>query len=908
MKPLYIKMTAFGSYGAETEIDFSGISQGLFLITGDTGAGKTTIFDAITYALYDKTSGGRRDGEMMRSQYSSWNERTSVELKFLCRGKEYCVVRSPRQPRISKRKNKDGEYSITWEQPSVELTMPDGEVYAGKLKETNQKIVEIIGLDVNQFTQMAMIAQGDFLKLLLAPSKERKEIFARIFDTAIYARIEEELKNRRKTLYTRLEENKKDLERELERILLLEESSYSEEWKNSGRFLETGQEEIFALIEKILAEAGEYKERMEEELFISRQKEKQLEIDLNRALELNALFDALEKEEVRCAELKEQAIYIEKKKKEELSAREAERLFPMEKSWKKKADEAVRAEESLKQLLLSMEEKKTEMERVSMKKEEAEQEYTSQMPGLLGRRAILEEALPRYRQYEDKKDQIEKNEANLKIKENEEKKQEDELNKSKELAKKTKLDYECSYRQFLEDQAELLARELEDGAPCPVCGSLHHPHSQHKNLLQKDGRALMNGKSLEESRRKWQQADEQEKRSLEELLKAKEEKHQAQLETASLKRELETLVRSLPQGDGEDFIKELNMLKEKQLQLEKERREAASHFERMTAALKEAEGKSSSLKELIQDLNDQETKEKAGFLEALKSSGFLTAEEYRQAMRTPAEMEELKKQCSDYEKAVSVNLGNLKIYKSQTAGKERIEAEMLKEQCQKQQEVSENIREKLRTALNVLEQDEIVLKNGRKSWQARQKMAEEYTLLARLDDTANGRLSKRHMNFQTFVQRWYFKAILKEANKRLLVMSKGQFLLQCRDIQDMSGNGEAGLDLDVYSVVNGKSRDVKTLSGGESFLAALSMALGMADVIQNTAGSVRIDTMFVDEGFGSLSEETRMEAVRILNDLAGENRLVGIISHVTQLKEQIGTRLVVKKGERGSRAYWEKDV
>ena len=237
MKPVYIKMSAFGSYAGEETVDFTDVNHGIFLITGDTGAGKTTIFDAITYALYDGTSGGKRDGEMMRSQYANEDTCTYVELKFIYNGETYTIIRTPRQSRRTRKKNKDGEYTMTVEQPSVELIMSDGIPYKGKIKETNQKIIDIVGLDVNQFTQIAMIAQGDFLKLLHAPSKERKEIFAKIFNTSIYWRIEEELKARAKAMYGKLEDNRKDIVREMEDVQCIKESIFSEQWAAMPRFL-----------------------------------------------------------------------------------------------------------------------------------------------------------------------------------------------------------------------------------------------------------------------------------------------------------------------------------------------------------------------------------------------------------------------------------------------------------------------------------------------------------------------------------------------------------------------------------------------------------------------------------------------------------------------------------------------
>ena len=232
MKPVKLIMSAFGSYADTEVIDFTGKDQGLFLISGDTGAGKTTIFDAITYALYGRTSGGRRDGEMMRSQYADGKTLTSVTYTFTNRGKQYMVYRQPEQQKERKRAGKN--QGRVKEPARVELTMPDGTVFPGKMKETNEKIAEIIGLDGEQFLQIAMISQGDFLRLLHAPSKERKEIFAKIFDTRIYARIQEELQLRAKMLYGKLLDNQKLWEHEQKAVQCLKDGRFQKEWKEAG--------------------------------------------------------------------------------------------------------------------------------------------------------------------------------------------------------------------------------------------------------------------------------------------------------------------------------------------------------------------------------------------------------------------------------------------------------------------------------------------------------------------------------------------------------------------------------------------------------------------------------------------------------------------------------------------------
>ncbi len=209
MKPVLLTMSAFGSYASKTQICFEKMDHGIFLVTGDTGAGKTTIFDAITYALYDRASGQVRDGNMMRSQYAALDVPTYVELVFSYRGEKYRIRRNPEYERLSQRRDKDGNYRITKEKSQVQLFMPDGGEYKGSKKEVNEKIQEIVGLDFKQFTQISMIAQGEFMKLLHAKSEERKEIFSKIFDTKIYGQVQEELREREKKIYGEL----KDLER-----------------------------------------------------------------------------------------------------------------------------------------------------------------------------------------------------------------------------------------------------------------------------------------------------------------------------------------------------------------------------------------------------------------------------------------------------------------------------------------------------------------------------------------------------------------------------------------------------------------------------------------------------------------------------------------------------------------------
>ena len=272
-------------------------------------------------------------------------------------------------------------------------------------------------------------------------------------------------------------------------------------------------------------------------------------------------------------------------------------------------------------------------------------------------------------------------------------------------------------------------------------------------------------------------------------------------------------------------------------------------------------------------------------------------------------MEEWKRTRTAYDQELLRSRERTAQLEKQLAGQERTAVEVLQTLADRR-ETCRQEREKLEADSGQLTavwgRNRKALENLKRLWKGQETQEKEYRLLRHLFQTANGRLSgSAGLDFQTWVQRQYFQRMIQAANRRLNVMADGQFLLQCRSLDALGKQGEVGLDLDVYSMVTGKVRDVKTLSGGESFLTALAMALGMADVIQSTAGYVQIDAMFIDEGFGSLDEESRMRAIRILQDLAGGKRLIGIISHVQELKDQIDRKLIVKKDEKGSHVYWQ---
>ncbi|MDO4329841.1 MAG: SMC family ATPase [Lachnospiraceae bacterium] len=1061
MKPVRLILSAFGSYAGTETIDFTGIDHGVFLITGDTGAGKTTIFDGITFALYGETSGGKRDGEMMRSQYASEDTPTFADLTFRYRGKEYRILRYPRQFRVSKRKNKEGVRALVEEAPKVELTLPDGTVFPGKAKETNQKIIEIMGLDCDQFTQIAMIAQGDFLKLLHAPSKERKEIFARIFNTRIYSRIEEELRNRAKALYGELDENKRKLIRELEDVSCIPGSRFAAQWEESGRFSESRQEEILGLLEEIIEEACRREEELSGALKENLESQNRLNLLVSQAQERNQLLEARKQAETEDARLRSREAEMEALRLEIEGAVSAANVQPAEASWQGKEKELELCRRDLAWRKQQLSRQGRELEARARQKEQAEEALRSRSPQLITRMEQIQKSLEQYGELEAKEASRSQLAKKLKNLEGRRKEVSEEIQRStsrhqeaakqqeqartraqalpvleheaaalqerknglanlgaslkelesfrKELeegkqsyqtikmqAEKLEDTYEQMYASFLEGQAGFLAASLREGEPCPVCGSIHHPAPAHTSGI------VIERKKLDDAKRRAQQAagaaqesyeklqglqrryesrrelaehegqrlfgeygcqkempDQEAKRWTPEALNQagkeswlacdkelkikRAERDQAAMavgQLEQLEKEIEDLAARLEalqkeQEEIQEQLKELEIQKaalESQIQLLKQslpyssQREAAQVYQKTAEEKERLETDSAQAVQVYQTLESQvqknqgslmaqeQTEErlisetaqlKNAFQDQLARQSFSSSEAYHIALRPEGWRKEASQTYQTYRDARMRSEERLKHYRKQTQGKEPVQTKEFLEKLREEKESQSRLEQESRQVYGIRTRNEKLTARCQELWNARQNMRTAYETIKRLDDTANGKLSQRHMNFQTYIQRSYFSMILKEANKRLFQMSGGQFLLQCRDVKELGSQGEVGLDLDVYSLVNDRTRDVKTLSGGESFLAALAMALGMADIIQNSAGSIRIDTMFIDEGFGSLSEETRMQAIRILNELSGGKRLVGIISHVTELKDQMETKLVVTKGEKGSHVKWE---
>lgn len=954
MKPLRLILSAFGSYGGRECVDFEKMKQGLFLITGDTGAGKTTIFDGITYALYGQTSGRRREGDMMRSQYATDTDETYVEFTFSELGKVYTVRRNPVWLRRSRRKNKDGEYALTKESARVELTMPDGKAFPGKMKETDQKIVEIIGMDMNQFSQVSMISQGDFMKLLLADSKERKKIFSQIFPTEIYWLLQNRLSEQEKQMSVSLENIRRDCQRDIENVQCLPDSSYKEAWKEKGAFSDVDNKPVLELLEAMEQEAEQQEDALRasmtvvEKLLSAEREAQEKELRRKRLLEETKILEnelPQIQDKVRAAGQVLEAVRARydtewpKKQEQQLILN---REMP-------EYDRLDQEEAALKQLAQMLQNSVAAAKRA----EEKEAETKKLRERLERQQEVLKDSGIRLNQANQKLEECQGKMVLLTglwnkkplwekfVSENEAavKKAEESLSAYKEASRR----HEQLYEQFIASQAGLMARQIVEGEPCPVCGSLHHPAlsqdegaAGHRTTVPNKDADKMIDRSMVDQAKKVREAAEKA------VEKARLKCQKLSEEGAALKSGilndadsiLEAPDRLFEEGNfwksifdiGHDSQRALQAARQQAQQIKKECDCFEANTKKLKALEKEQEQLGTEHTEMLQRQASlsAEKKSREESLSAMKSKMSFSSknEAVKCLSNLNREMEQLKNALERAEADEKTWTGTLQLNRGQFSERQQMrnqaetEANDAKEKYARLLETSgwpaetehlalETRREQLtETEKNIYS----IRRTNKRIYERLSRLLKDYggeqenfARIHHLSRIANGQMAgMARLDFQTYMQRRYFQQMVYAANRRLAEMSGHQFLLECRSLENLGRQGEVGLDLDVYSLVNDSTRDVKTLSGGESFMAALALALGMADVIQQEAGKIHVDTLFIDEGFGSLDENARNQAIRILNELAGGDRLVGIISHVSELKEQIEQKILVSKNDRGS--------
>ncbi|MBO4899641.1 MAG: SMC family ATPase [Lachnospiraceae bacterium] len=913
MRPLNLKMSAFGPYAGCVEMPMSDLGEtGLYLITGDTGAGKTTIFDAICFALYGDASGPNRQPWMLRSKYAEEGTATKVELTFLHAGKEYTVCRNTEYERQAKRGG-----GTTWEPADANLTMPNGDVIS-KISNVNDKIKEIIGLDREQFLQITMIAQGDFLKLITAETKDRMEIFRKLFHTENYQTLQNRLQNECGEVKKQLDISRRSINQYIDGIQTGEDDEFTPEVQKAREGRET-TEEVLILLDRITDRDRACEDKLDEELSGINASLGEVNKVLGAAATLAAAKVALEKakaaletEKPRVEELRKARDVAREKLAEKDSlteeANKIEAIFTTYEAIDKLAEEigvikerAAKNSEKHEALVKAVDAKTTEQTAIKeeysqIKDSSAEVEKAkSVFEKLTEEVSALRELSGELTAYSKALEALEKARA-------------DYISKD-DAFKKINASYESMEQAYLDGQAGILAGKLEEGMPCPVCGSTSHPSPAHAAENVPSEAELEQAKTdAAEARR----IREESSAEVNGQIKALEERK------ASLTKNVKKLL------DTEDVEKAASTIEGVIEEREAKVREAEAELktlEAKTARKTELETLMPALESEIKDLAKQteelnatvasdtsalEAKDKqlADMRGGLKYENLSAAEEACGSLKAKAAA--IQKEYDNAEDALKKQNETVVKLEAEAASNEKtimesvpVDTEAAKEEEQRLTQAQSGCIERKNALVSRLNANgdikkAITLKSAELS-----NIEKKYSWLSALADTAGGKLAgKNKVMLETYIQMSYFERIIRRANLRLMTMSSGQYEL-IRMKEASNARSQSGLDLGVVDHYNGTERSVKSLSGGESFMASLSLALGMSDEIQALSGGIQVDTLFVDEGFGSLSQESLDKAYRALVSLTEGNRLVGIISHVADLKDRIDKQIVVTKAITG---------
>ncbi len=913
MRPVKLVMSAFGPYAGRVELDFDALGKkGLYLIAGDTGAGKTTIFDAITFALYGEASGDNRSANMFRSKYASAGTPTEVELTFEYAGKQYYIKRNPEYDRPKSRGS-----GMTVEKADAQLCYPDGRV-AAKLKEVNQAVVEIMGIDRDQFTQIAMVAQGDFLKLLFASTEDRKKIFQRIFRTHRYSALQEELKSESGRLGREYEAVSAGIRQYRSGIVWEENAALSDEAEAAkGGLLPI--EDVLELVEKLIErdekserECGDGIERIEGEL-------KEITEKLAKAAEQQKSRDSIrESEEKLLIEFPRRSALKEQCERWEAQLPEAKALDLAASALRLALPDYDELEEKRTALLKTILELET-AGKTAKEKIDALVRLTAEIEKLKAERQSLGDVGEKCVKLEMQRDAVNQGRkaladlketlSDLKGLEKRLKEAQADYKDKSETARIRESEYRANQKAYLDEQAGIIAERLAEGEPCPVCGSTSHPNKAGKSARAPTKADLDRSKQAAE--RAANEAAASSLRAGE--AKAAFEEKKSTLEAAAkellLSERFEEIEERLAEKES-DVVRRLTELRESiqtakamagrktELdrtvpELEANRSELEDAVSKLEKRVVEREAEKKFIEERIAALSlklkfetkleaEKEVKACEEKKAAIEAAHKKAVEDYSACDRTIAELnaavEEAKKNLQDQ---IVADIDAEKVKETELNTQKRVMAG-------KKQAISTRIT----TNRSVLERIRGMSKEAA-------EIEAKWIWVKALSDTANGNVGgKEKVMLETYVQMACFDRVIARANTRFMVMSGGQYELKRRRTAE-NNRSQSGLELDVVDHYNGSERSVKTLSGGESFKASLSLALGLSDEVQSSAGGIRLDTMFVDEGFGSLDEESLQQAVRALSGLAEGSRLVGIISHVGELKEKIDRQIVVKKEKLG---------
>ncbi len=914
MRPLNLKLSAFGPYAGYTEIPMEELgSQGLYLITGDTGAGKTTIFDAICFALYGEASGPNRDTSMFRSKYADPETPTYVELIFLHGGKEYCVKRNPEYLRPLKG-NREG---TTKQNADAEFRTPDGRVYT-KVRDVTAAIEELLGIGREQFSQIAMLAQGDFLKLLLAETKQRQDIFRDLFRTQLYQTLQYKLDEKRKEIYGEVEDGRKSIEQYILGIRVDKDDVLSIEVEKAQNGSMT-TEDVVELLDKLTGQDSALKDSLDDELKRINKDLEEVNKKIGAAAEVEKAVKAKAEAE---AELKDEEPKLElltgdfNKAKSALKDKtELEKKAVTIETELPDYDSAGSLQTEIDKLKKDNEKKAADLkdkEAQRNKKTEKLDELKKELSDFKDTSAEIEKIRGKLKKTEEEAEAIddlsESLQAFFEERQSYSEAQED-YRKKDEAFRTANASYESKEQAFRDGQAGILAEKLKDGEKCPVCGSTTHPHPAKLSGNVPSEKELDVAKKESDKARKLRDSAAEYASGLKKSLETQDKE---------LKKKCKKTVDMEDPDEAWDKLDEIidacvkkREALEKELEAEQAKVTRKEQLDKLIPDLEsEADKLRSDIETQTAGLAAEQAKEKekekqlADLKKGLRFEDKAKAEDARnklikQAADLQKAYDRADKALTDQKESVLKLKATIKENEKAISSAEVTDATDELNRQKELKKAQDDCISRSKTVTARLEHNETTRANIISRSAGLAETEKRLQWVKALSDTANGKLTgKDKIMLETYIQTTYFDRIIERANLRLIKMSGGQYeLIRLREA--VNGRSQTGLDLGVIDHYNGTQRSVKTLSGGESFMASLSLALGLSDEVQSSAGGIRIDTMFVDEGFGSLDPETLDMAYRALAGLTEGNRLVGIISHVADLKERIDKQVVVTKEKSG---------
>lgn len=998
MMPISLTLSAFGPYPDTITIDFESFQEdGLFLITGPTGSGKTMIFDAMIFALYGKTSGQIRQTDSLRCDRALNEISTFVEFSFSLHQQNYTIKRNPKYYLEGKK---------TPKQPSALLTLPDGKMVEG-IKEVNQKMISLLGVDDQQFKQICMIAQGEFTKLIMASSDEREKVLRELFHSETYQKLEEKLKVHLKVYqdkYDLLLNKRKDLMQELQvedhqeylskqtKLIASQQKEYDDLKKDLDQ--KKQQLQLYRLQNQRLIQLKDLKQQFQD---LKKQENDYQELNktvdtLKKAQETNYLYISYIKQQKKLQTLNlNQEDFLKQLKKLEKDYQE-KKVQANSLDYKQQTKEKLQNQiqetkqlinqiyqyqndyqnlQTLKQQYRMLDEehklflkKKEKFENGLQRDQEriqSEQQVQSEYELIKQQYVRLNEQKVKVHQLSDYYDQI------LKLNENKSDLQEDYTVVEKQVDHE-KMQYNQMEKLYFRKQAGIFALQLKEDQPCPICGSLHHPHpaqiekeditkekldqqakkvkqqehrlqdilqkillsNQKKEMLVKQTKQLSSELNIQEELSKeifikeLDHLSKDEKRMKKEYLELQDElkyiqklkksvalslKDMSTYESKELKQaqSLENIQVQIHQLSGkldDSMLQyEIGEVNKNYQQIQKKYRQLSLEIETIQQAYEKVKNKYLEIKTKISSLNQQIIQEQEIYDELDNKyhtalDAFINEEEFLNLKTQINQISILEKKYQDY--LISLKSLNEQIISLENEVKDSTYvdlsslSETIKEVNQQLREKNDDL-EKLKINYSLKEK---MIKDIQKINQQLKKDEDTYQRYLDLYNLASGKNNAR-VSIERYVLATYFENMLIYANVIMKQLSQGRYQLLRKDDAG-KGRSQQGLELDVFDQESGNIRSIKTLSGGESFKAALSLALGLSRMVQDYAGGIELNTLFIDEGFGSLDSQSLDQAMNCLMELHHENKLIGIISHVSDLKDRIERQLVVERKQKQS--------